>query len=112
MKRFVFAALVLTLSFFVAQGLYATGGGGGENSLAALNAAYTQDFNTLAATGTVNPLAINGWYLDETGSSTSNNGQYRASTGSDNAGDTYSFGTDTDRALGTLLSGTLTPTIG
>jgi len=43
-------------------------------------------------TGTTNALAVNGWYLDEAGTSTRNNGQFAAGTGSDNTGDAYSFG--------------------
>jgi uncharacterized protein len=89
-------------------------GGSSSVSLTTLGSAYAQDFNTLAATGALNNLAINGWYLSETGSSGNNNGQYQAGTGSGNAGDTYSFGAaaNTERAFGGLLSGTLNPTIG
>ncbi len=85
----------------------------GTVSLTALGTAYTQDFNTLANTGTSNVLPT-GWDLAEAGTSANANGQYAAGTGSGNGGDTYSFGAagTTDRAFGTLLSGTLTPTIG
>ena len=74
--------------------------------------AYTQDFNTLANTGTNNTIMPGGWYFVETGSS--GNTTYAASTGSDNVGNTYSFGSTpaTDRSLGTLLSGNVTATIG
>lgn len=93
------------------------GGGSGSIGLTALGTAYTQNFDTLANTGTTNNLTINGWYLNETGSSARNNGQYAFSTGSDTGGDVYSFGAaastaSTERAFGTLFSGTLTPTIG
>ena len=83
-------------------------------SLTTLGSAYTQNFDTLANTGTTNNLTINGWYLNETGTSASNNGQYDAGTGSGTAGDVYSFGAaaSTERAFGTLFSGTLNPTIG
>ena len=92
----------------------AAGGGAGSVSLITLGSAYTQDFNTLANTGTTNNLTINGWYLNETGSSSANNGQYNTGTGSGTGGDVYSFGAaaSTERALGTLFSGTLTPAIG
>ena len=52
--------------------------------------------------------------LSEAGTSAANDGKYTAGTGSGTGGDTYSFGatSSTERALGTLLSGTLTPTIG
>lgn len=90
------------------------GGGSGSISLTTLGSAYSQSFDTLANTGSANNITINGWYLNETGSATANNGQYQAGTGSNTAGDTYSFGAaaSTDRAFGGLLSGTLSPTIG
>src|SRR4051794_14739787 len=83
----------------------ALGGGSGSISLAALGTAYTQDFNTLTNTGTANNLTINGWYLNETGTSSANNGQYNTGTGSGTGGDVYSFGTaaSTERAFGTLF---------
>jgi hypothetical protein len=83
-------------------------------SLTTLGSPYTQDFNTLAITGTANMALPTGWDLSESGSSTRVNGAYAASTGSDNAGDVYSFGSSgsAERAYGTLLSGTLTPVIG
>ena len=78
---------------------------------------YTQNFNGLATSGTTNVLgtAITGWAMSETGTSALANQQYGAGTGSSNAADTYSFGTaaaPTDRALGSLLSGTLSPIFG
>jgi hypothetical protein len=74
---------------------------------------YTQNFDSLANTGTSSAMPT-GWFFSESGTSASNDGKYTAGTGSSNAGDTYSFGAagSTERALGTLLSGTLTPTIG
>ena len=106
--------LALMLMALPMQNVQAAGGGSGSVSLTTLGIAYTQDFNTLANTGSTNNLIINGWYLNETGSSTTNNGLYNTGTGSGNAGDTYSFGAtaSTERAIGGLLSGTLTPTIG
>lgn len=120
MKKSLFKAfsgitiVALMLMALPMQSAEALGGGSGSISLATLGTAYTQDFNTLANTGTTNNLTINGWYLNETGSSGSNNGQYAAGTGSGTAGDVYSFGaaSSTERAFGTLFSGTLTPTIG
>jgi hypothetical protein len=109
-----FAMLALMLLTLPARSAQALGGGSGSISLTTLGSAQTQDFNTLANTGTANNLAINGWYLNETGSSARNNGQYAFSTGSDTGGDVYSFGAtgSTERALGTLFSGTLTPSFG
>ncbi len=120
MKRYLFkvfsafAVLALMLAALPMQSAQALGGGSGSISLTTLGSAYTQNFDILANTGTTNNLTVNGWYLDETGSSTRNNGQYAAGGGSDNTGDTYSFGAlyDTERAFGGLLSSTLNPTIG
>jgi VCBS repeat-containing protein len=72
---------------------------------------YSQDFNTLASTGTSSALP-EGFTFAETG--TGANTTYAAGTGSFNGGNTYSFGADgsTDRALGGLQSGSVVPTIG
>ncbi|MES2773895.1 MAG: CehA/McbA family metallohydrolase [Bacteroidota bacterium] len=72
---------------------------------------YTQDFNTLATTGTSSVLPT-GWLFAETG--TNANTSYTANNGGSTSGDTYSFGTGTasDRALGGLRSGSLVPSFG
>ena len=75
-------ALVLSMVAFV-QPAEALGGGSGSVSLTTLGSASTQNFDTLANTGTTNNLTINGWYLNETGTNARNNGQYAFSTGSD-----------------------------
>src|SRR5262249_46246152 len=51
------------------------------------------------------------WYLVETGTGAAADGQYVVGTGSSNAGGAYSFGavSATDRALGSVGSGTVTP---
>ncbi|MCC7515665.1 MAG: hypothetical protein IT212_13330, partial [Bacteroidia bacterium] len=72
-------------------------------------AAYSQDFNSLANSGT-SSVVPSGWFFSESG--TNANTTYTAGTGSSNTGDTFSFGTTTDRAFGGLLSGSLVPTIG
>ncbi|MDX2149596.1 MAG: endonuclease/exonuclease/phosphatase family protein [Bryobacteraceae bacterium] len=77
-----------------------------------LTGPYTENFNTLANAGV--PVATPvpaGWAFLEAGTSASVNGLYRIGTGSDNAGDTYSFGAaaSTDRAFGFLTSGTASP---
>jgi predicted extracellular nuclease len=86
--------------------------GVGSVSLATLGVAYGQDFDTLAATGTANTTLPTGWFLSETG--TNSDDAYAAGTGSNNAGNTYSFGAagSPERAFGGLLSGSLNPTIG
>ncbi len=72
---------------------------------------YTQDFNTLGNAGSSSAVPT-GWLFNETG--TNANGLYVAGTGSGTGGDTYSFGAtaSTERAFGTLQSGSLISTIG
>ncbi|KQS04759.1 PEP-CTERM domain protein [Sphingomonas sp. Leaf357] len=82
----------------------------GSGSVALGTGGYTQNFNTLASSGTSSTLPT-GWIVTETG--TNSNGVYTAGTGSSTSGDVYSFGsTAADRALGTLRSGTLIPSFG
>ncbi len=80
-------------------------------SLTTLGSASTQNFVTLASSGTSTTVPA-GWAFSESG--TNANTTYTAGTGSGNAGDTYSFGAaaSTERAFGGLNSGTLVPTIG
>ncbi len=69
-----------------------------------LSSSYTQNFNTLLNTGTatwVNDSNIPGWYTARTGTGTG----IAASDGSANPGNLYSFGTNIDRALGSVSSG-------
>jgi len=72
-------------------------------TLSSLGSAYTQNFSTLATTGTSNTWTDNstipGWFV-----STST---YAASTGSSTTGALYSFGAsgNSERALGSLASG-------
>ncbi|MBD0334842.1 MAG: DUF3616 domain-containing protein, partial [Cyanobacteria bacterium Co-bin13] len=69
----------------------------------ALSNPYSQDFNALISAGTATWVdnSINGWYTARTGNGTA----IAASTGSNTAGNLYSFGLDADRALGSLGSG-------
>lgn len=96
-----------------AIGLLLAGAGvaAGQASLSAIDTAYTQDFNTLASTGQSDVVPL-GWAFSELG--TNANTTYTAGTGSSNAGDTYSFGStgSSERAFGSLLSGSLIPMIG
>ncbi len=80
-------------------------------SVSTFGSPYSQDFDTLASSGTSSTVP-NGWAFSESG--TNANTTYTAGTGSSNTGDTYSFGAtgSSERAFGTLLSGSLTPTIG
>src|SRR5437764_4929258 len=73
----------------------------GSISLTALGTAYTQNFDTLANSGTSSTVPT-GWAFSESG--TNANTTYTAGTGSSTTGDTYSFGAsgNTDRAFGGL----------
>ncbi len=81
-------------------------------SLTTLGSPYTQDFAGLASSGTTNTALPTGWAFLETGSAA--NTTYAADTGSNTAGNTYSYGlaSDPDRAFGALLSGSLTANLG
>lgn len=82
--------------------------------LTAPGVAYTQNFDTLAISGTTNTSLPTGWDLIESGGGTRDNEAYAADDGTSNAGDTYSYGTtgSTERAFGGLRSSALIPTIG
>lgn len=99
------------ICLLAAAGLRLAAVGSGSVSLTAINTASTENFDTLASSGTSSTLP-NGWFFEETG--TNANTTYNTSTGSNNAGDTYSFGASasSERAFGTLQSGSLIPTIG
>ncbi len=84
--------------------------------LLAAGSAYIQNFDTLSNTtgSTTNDLLNIGWALIETGGGALANNLYAVGNGSSNTGDTYSFGTSssTERALGSLQSGTVIPVFG
>ncbi|MBL8262296.1 MAG: endonuclease/exonuclease/phosphatase family protein [Xanthomonadaceae bacterium] len=104
--RFVLAALLLcgASAPALAQNIQLTGG------------TYAQDFDTLSNTAgsTTNSNLPTGWLLNETGGGARDNEQYAVDTGGSNTGDTYSYGAagSTERALGSLRSGTLIATYG
>jgi hypothetical protein len=87
-----------------------------DNEVAPISLAgiYTQNFNSLASSGTANSLNLRGWSILETGGSARDNELYAADNGGSNTGDTYSYGTTatTDRSLGSVQSGTLVPIYG
>lgn len=100
------ASLLILIALLVMPGV-----GWGQISITATGTPFTENFNTLALTGTSSAVPT-GWSFLETGSGA--NTTYSAGTGSANTGDTYSFGaaSATDRAFGTLLSGSVTSAIG
>jgi hypothetical protein len=83
---------------------------GGAAHAVALTDSYSENFNTLAASGT-SANVPEGWAFTETG--TNANGTYLANAGTENSGNTYSYGVagSADRAFGTLRSNALIPTI-
>jgi hypothetical protein len=80
--------------------------------LASSGSPYTQDFNSLANSGTANSWLDNstlpGWYASTNTPTSGMALAYRASTGTDNTGMMYSYGSSasTDRALGSAASNT------
>ena len=77
--------------------------------------AYSENFNSMPASGTFAAGLPAGWYVTENGTGGAANGAYIAGTGSGTGGDTYAFASaaaPTDRALGALRSGTVIPVIG
>jgi|GEM_PF-6481967 len=80
-------------------------------SLTTFGSAYTQDFNTLASSGSSSTVPA-GWAFSEAGPAADTT--YTAGNGSLSTGDTYSFGTtaSTDRAFGSLQGSSLDSTIG
>ncbi|MHA6718373.1 PEPxxWA-CTERM sorting domain-containing protein [Sphingomonas sp. RS6] len=78
-----------------------------QAQIALTGTSYTQDFNTLATSGTSNVLPI-GWQLDERGSSSAGSDDAYA-TSNGNAGTAYAFGTGSERALGSVTSGSASP---
>lgn len=99
--------------YTVALGLLASGALA-QVSLTGANPTYSQDFNTLPTSGTTNAANTlpTGWEFVEFGNNSDNT--YAAGDGSLTTGNTYSFGTgtNTDRAFGSLLSGSVKPIIG
>ena len=107
-----------TITFFrllpvILLALLLTGSGvkaWGQISITTGGTPYSQDFNTLATSGTTNIWADNttilGWYSNRT--------VIIASDGTSTTGGLFSFGTGTvaERALGGLSSGSATPVFG
>lgn len=111
MNRFTSTAIVtfFLLLSSIALTRWPASTAGTSISLPTSGAVYTQNFDALATSGTSANLPV-GWGLSEAGSAADTN--YRAGDGTGNTGDTYSFGTNSDRAFGALQSSSVTPTIG
>jgi hypothetical protein len=74
-------------------------------SVTSISQTYTQDFNSLASTGSTSSLLPTGWNVSRN--------SYTIGNGSANSGSVYSYGitSSTDRALGTLPSGSYNPVL-
>jgi hypothetical protein len=72
----------------------------------------SENFDGLSTSGTAQTILPNGWWIQEAG--TSGNTTYRADNGGLNSGDTYSYGTgtNTERAFGSLASGSVQSAFG
>jgi hypothetical protein len=86
-----------------------------QNPLAinSTNIAISQNFDLLGRTGTIDSILVPGWQFLEGGTGAVNR-TYGINDGSSNTGNTYSYGTanSSDRAFGSVASGTLQSTIG
>ncbi|MBF9143331.1 IPT/TIG domain-containing protein [Hymenobacter properus] len=82
-------------------------------SISAVNTAVTENFNTLASSGTDDKISLPPG-IDFVETDANADDTYTAGTGSSTSGDTYSFGSagSTDRALGSLLTGNLVSRFG
>lgn len=90
---------------------------GGINSASAIpitqfNSALTENFDTLSNSTSASSVGPAGWTLFEDGSG--GNTTYVGNNGSATGGNTYSYGAtgSTERAFGTLRTGTVIPSIG
>lgn len=99
----IFYRIILIVLVFACSDIW------GQVSITTPETNYTQDFNTLATSGASNPWTNNttltGWYSNRT--------TYNANNGAANAGGLYSYGTGTnsERALGSIGSGSANPVL-
>ena len=106
----VAAAAILPLS----SGSASAVGASSPSPLALIAAGCVESFNGLTSAGTAASLPPGVAFDEGLGSSARNDGLYTETDGSGNAGDVYSLGAvgATERAFGSLRSGTLQPTLG
>ena len=109
---FVIVAVLVLQHLLIISPMTAKAAIGTPVSINALDTSLTQNFNSLAGSGTSGSTTPDGWDFTETG--TNANTTYTVGTGSGNSGDTYSFGASasSDRAFGGLRSGSLVTIIG
>jgi len=83
-------------------------------SITASTLTYNQDFNSLDTASSASSALPTGWSIFEYGTSTSADQKYRGNSGAANSGETYSYGStgSTERAFGSLASGSLSTQYG
>lgn len=83
-------------------------------SLTGSSLTYTQDFNSLSNSATPTNTLPTGWEIFETGTGAAADQMYIGNDGSGNGGNTYSYGapSSTERALGSLASGSVLANFG
>jgi hypothetical protein len=101
---------------FALSTLFALAANAQTVSITGTNPTYTQDFNTLDTVSTTSSSNLpSGWAIFEYGTSTTTvDNKYKGGNGNSNTGETYSLGTSgsTERALGSLASGSNIPSFG
>jgi hypothetical protein len=101
---------------FTLSTLFALAANAQTVSITGTNPTYTQDFNTLDTVSTTSSANLpSGWAIFEYGTSTTTvDNKYKGGSGNSNTGETYSLGTSgsTERALGSLASGSNIPSFG
>lgn len=103
-----FITLSLAAALAATSGAALAAGSSPAPSYTLTTTTYSQNFDTLASSGTSQSLPV-GFQLVEEGTGGAADGFYAAGSGSSNAGNAYSFGTSGDRALGSLGSGGVGP---
>ena len=102
--------LSLATALVATSGAASAAGSSPAPSYTLTSTSYSQNFDGLASSGTSQSLPA-GFQIAEGNGGGAADGSYAAGTGSSNAGNVYSFGTAAgDRALGSLTSGSVTPT--
>jgi hypothetical protein len=103
---------LLIAGFMAGSAILLADGASGSGAISISNSApILQNFDTLSNSTSPSNVLPTGWYLTEIGTGAAADGSYVVGTGSSNAGGAYSFGAaaSTDRALGSVGSGSVTP---
>lgn len=103
--------IVIALLLTTEVSALATGSSGSGSVSIPAPTGVSENFDTLSNSASPSTALPSGWYLTETGTGAAADGAYVVGTGSSNGGGAYSFGAAaaTDRALGSLGSGSVTP---